>query len=187
MKIGVISDTHGIVPAWHKAMSIFGDADLILHAGDILYHPPKLGIAAGYDIPDLIRLINSCPIPIVIARGNCDPDFCDEALEVPISNPQAFVQFEGLRIVVRHGHNLSEEQMLRLAGKHVAQVIVTGHTHIPMVEQVEGALHINPGSPAYPLFERGGAPLPTIGLISEGSVRVLELASGREIMSMPLR
>ena len=186
MRIGIISDTHGSVPAWHKAMARFADADLILHAGDILYHPPRIIPGQGYDIPELAQLINTCPVPIVIARGNCDAEVYEELLQVPVLSPYAFVQFGGLSIVVTHGHNLTADQMARVAGKYRANVFVTGHTHLPVVERMGGVIHINPGSPTCPKFERGGVLIPTIGLISEGHARVLELDSGKEITSLPL-
>lgn len=184
MRIGVISDTHGIVPAWGKALELFADADLILHAGDVLYHPPKLQVAAGYDIPGLIRLINNCPIPLVIARGNCDAEFYDEALDIPALSPYAFVQFDDLRIVVRHGHNVTPDQMRQLAGKYRAHVLITGHTHLPVVERMDGAVHLNPGSPSYPFFEKNGVPTPTVGLIAEGQARILTLDAGEGVASI---
>jgi putative phosphoesterase len=186
VRIGVISDTHGIVPAWEKAVELFADADLILHAGDVLYHPPKLRVAAGYDIPGLIQLINNCPIPLVIARGNCDAEFCDEALDIPALSPYVFVQFDDLRIVVRHGHDVTPDQMRQLAGKYGAHVLVTGHTHLPVVERLGEAIHLNPGSPSYPFFEKDGVPTPTVGLIADGQVRILPLETGEEVASMPL-
>jgi len=186
MKIGVISDTHGNVPAWHKAMMRFANADLILHAGDILYHPPRLGATPGYDIPGLAQLINTSPIPIAAARGNCDAEVYEELLELPVLSPYAFVQFANLRMVVQHGHNLSSELMRRLTGKYRAHIFITGHTHLPVVERIDGAIHLNPGSPTHPKFERGGVPVPTVGLIHEGKVQVVELETGKEVASMPL-
>jgi len=186
MKIGVISDTHGIVPAWHKAMDIFANADLILHAGDVLYHPPKIGFTPGYDIPGLAQLINSSPIPIVIAKGNCDAEVYEELLEPPVMAPYAFAQVANLRIVVQHGHNLTQEQMRHLAGKYQAHIFVSGHTHLPAVERIDSTIHLNPGSPSHPKLERGGALIPTVGLIAEGKVQIVELDSGKEIMSMQL-
>jgi len=186
MKIGVISDTHGIVPAWHKAMNIFANADLILHAGDVLYHPPRIGFTPGYDIPGLVQLINSSPVPVVIARGNCDAEVCEELLELPVMSPYAFAQVANLRIVVQHGHNLSAEQMRRLAGQYRAHIFITGHTHLPAIERIEGTIHLNPGSPSHPKLERGGGSIPTVGLIAEGKAQVVELDTGKEIFSMPL-
>ena len=186
MRIGVISDTHGIVPAWHKAMNVFANADLILHAGDVLYHPPRIGSTPGYDIPSLVQLINTCPIPIVIARGNCDAEVYEELLELPVLSPYAFVEFGNLRMVIQHGHNLTTEQMRQIAAKYRAHVLVTGHTHLPVVERLDQAIHLNPGSPSHPKLERAGALVPTVGLIAEGRVQVVELETGKEVMSMPL-
>jgi len=186
VKIGVISDTHGIVPAWHKAMNLFANADLIVHAGDVLYHPPRVGMTPGYDIPGLVQLLNESPIPIVIARGNCDAEVYEELLRLPVLSPYAFVEFGGLRIVIQHGHNLSPERTAELAAKYRAQVFVTGHTHMPVVERIGEAVHVNPGSPSHPKLEQGDRPIPTVGLIAEGKVRILDLERGSEIMSMPL-
>ena len=38
MKIGLVSDTHGDVEAWGKAMRLFAGCDYILHAGDHFYN-----------------------------------------------------------------------------------------------------------------------------------------------------
>lgn len=186
MRIGVISDTHGIVPAWHKAMGIFANADLILHAGDVLYHPPRMEPAPGYDIPGLVQLINACPIPIVIARGNCDAEVYEELLDIPVLSPYALVQSGGLRIIVQHGHNLTPEETQRLAERYRAQVLVTGHTHLPVIERLDGAIHLNPGSPSHPKAEQDGLPMPTVGLIAEGRAQIVELETGREVASAPL-
>lgn len=187
MKIAVISDTHGVASVWQKAMDIFAGADLIVHAGDVLYHPPRIGCTPGYEIPELAKLMNACPIPIVIARGNCDAEVYEEILDMPVLSPYAFVQASGLRIVVHHGHALGEEGIGRLAAKYHADVFVTGHTHIPVLRRVNGAIHMNPGSPAHPKFERDGIAVPTLGLISPDVVRIVELETGAEIMSTPLK
>ena len=50
MRIGVISDTHGDIEALNKALAVFEGADLIVHAGDVLYHPPKLPCGQHYDV-----------------------------------------------------------------------------------------------------------------------------------------
>ena len=186
MKIGIISDTHGSVPAWHKAMVRFAGADLILHAGDILYHPPRIGCLPGYDIPVLVELLNASPIPLVLARGNCDAEVYEELLKSPVLSPYAFVQFGGLRIVMNHGHTLTPESIRDLLTRYRADVFVTGHTHLPLIERIDGALHVNPGSPTHPKLERNGVLTPTVGLIQDGKVAIVELETGSEIMSMPL-
>lgn len=186
VKIGIISDTHGIVPAWEKAMKVLKDADVILHAGDVLYHPPRLGCTPGYDIPGFAELINASPVPVIVARGNCDAEVYEELLTIPVLSPYAFAELDGLRIVVQHGHNLDEDQIGKLAEKYGADVFITGHTHLPVIERAGRAIHMNPGSPSHPKFEQDGSLVPTVGMISDRTIRVLSLDSGREIMSSPL-
>lgn len=186
MRIGVISDTHGIVPAWQKAMEVFGGADLILHAGDVLYHPPRLGFTPGYDIPGLATLMNANSVPIVIARGNCDSEVYEELLEMPVLAPYAVVQAGGLRIVINHGHTLSAEDLRQRADRYKADVFITGHTHLPVVEQIGKTVHLNPGSPSHPKFERNGVPVPTVGLISGGNVQIIALETGEVTMEAAL-
>ena len=41
MKIGVLSDSHGNVEALKRTFQMFEGVSGILHAGDILYHPPR--------------------------------------------------------------------------------------------------------------------------------------------------
>ena len=41
MKIGVLSDTHGSLFYFEKALECLSDCDVLLHAGDVLYHGPR--------------------------------------------------------------------------------------------------------------------------------------------------
>ncbi|MHB1000546.1 MAG: phosphodiesterase [Armatimonadota bacterium] len=187
MRIGIISDTHGIVDAWQKAMTIFGDADLIVHAGDILYHPPRINWTSGYDIPDLADLINECKISLVMARGNCDAEVYDELLDVPVLSPYGFAQIGDLRILVRHGHDIPSDYMETLASKHQVDVFVTGHTHVPVIEKIGDLIHVNPGSPSHPKWKNpNGKVTPTVGLITDDRIQILDLETGEEVMGAPL-
>lgn len=186
MKIGVLSDTHGILPAWNKAMMLFEDVDIILHAGDVLYHPPKLGPTPGYDIPGMVAAMNSASKPIVIARGNCDPEVYEELLEMPVQSPYAVVQHEGIRIVIQHGHTISEDQMHRVIKKYQADILITGHTHIPVIEDCGNGIHLNPGSPSHPKFEVEGKATASVAIIHEGRVEVVALEDRRTLMSRRL-
>ena len=48
MKIGVMSDTHGSLTYFEKALDVLSDCDVLIHGGDILYHGPR------NDIPCLL-------------------------------------------------------------------------------------------------------------------------------------
>jgi predicted phosphodiesterase len=46
----------------------------------------------------------------------------------------------GLRVLVHHGHLPVDEAVFR------PDVVITGHTHVPKIEQDEAVLRVNPGS-----------------------------------------
>ena len=106
MKIGVMSDTHGHELRFAKAVEkIFPDADLIMHAGDVLYHGPRNPMLEDYNPLNLANRINELKIPIIIARGNCDSDVDQNVINVPIQSPYAYVFAFGKRIVMTHFRN----------------------------------------------------------------------------------
>jgi len=184
MKIGVISDTHGNIVAWKKALTVFEGADMIVHAGDVLYHPPRLGFLDGYDIPALAKAMNECPIPIVMAQGNCDPEVVGELLKTPLETPYAHIEFEGVGILVNHGHKLTREGMVDLAKRYGARYFVSGHTHIPVLDRVDGVVLVNPGSPSIPKLEISGRLTPTVGLITGSGAAIVDIDSVREVMTI---
>ncbi|MCE5315209.1 MAG: phosphodiesterase [Armatimonadota bacterium] len=184
MKIGVISDTHGNIIAYEKALQFIGDADLIVHAGDVLYHPPRLGFTDGYDIPALADALNLLAVPIVIAQGNCDAQVYEELLEMPVQSPYAYVSCGDTRILVNHGHMLSRNQMIDIAHRYKADYFVSGHTHVPVIERVGSIVLMNPGSPSIPKFEIDGIPVPTVGLITENGAWVINIEDGSVIIEL---
>ena len=136
MRIGVISDTHGNINAFRKALELFGDVDTIIHAGDVLYHPPRHGCGDDYDIQAFVETLNNLDTPVVIAQGNCDPQVYEELLEMPALSQYAYVSRENLSIVVSHGHLLSREKMIETGKRYRADYFISGHTHIPVLEDV---------------------------------------------------
>jgi len=188
MRIGVTSDTHGGTQGWQAAVAgPFAGAELILHAGDLLYHGPRNPMPPGYDPAALAELINHAPAPVIIARGNCDSDVDQLVLDFPIQAPYALVVIEGLRIMVSHGDPFGLEDpvpgIAKVAQKYKLDVFVAGHTHTPTLERAGGALIINPGSPALPKA-RAGEGQPTVGVVEDGRARVVTL-DGRTLLEAP--
>ena len=184
MKIGVISDTHGNVEALRRALAFFDGADLIVHAGDVLYHPPRLGFLQGYDIPAFAGVLNGLDTPIMIAKGNCDAEVYEELLQMPVQAPYGHVQIDGLRIVVNHGHLLTREQMIETGRRYKADYFISGHTHLPVLEDAGGVVLMNPGSPAISKLEIDGKPIPTVGLITDDGARVISLIDGSPVLEL---
>ncbi|NIM06178.1 MAG: phosphodiesterase [Armatimonadetes bacterium] len=182
MRIGVISDTHGDLRSWQDALAgPFQGAGLIIHAGDILYHGPKNPMVAGYQPPALAEAINASPAPVIFARGNCDSAVDQLVIDYPIQAPYAFVQAEGIRVLLNHGDELTPPEMQQQAKRHRAQIFVFGHTHTPVLEKDNDVVLFNPGSPALPK-----SPNPTVGLIDTQTRAVLlvNLANGAVIQQV---
>ena len=111
MKIGVMSDTHGSLTYFEKALDVLSDCDVLIHGGDILYHGPRNDIPEGYNPKGLISKINSLD-NIIIARGNCDADVDQMVINHPIQSPYVMSQFGETRIVTTHGYTDSKEDKL---------------------------------------------------------------------------
>ena len=127
MKIGVISDTHGLLD--EAILPYFEDVEHILHAGDI----GRLSI-----IERLKRIA-----PITAVSGNVD------GFEESGFPRESVIDLAGWRIALCH--RLYEGgAMTREGGAFLERVrprvCVFGHTHQPIAKWVDGILHFNPGS-----------------------------------------
>jgi len=177
MVIGVIRDTHGSLTAWVKAINhYFSRADLILHEGDVLYHGPRNAMPEGYQPAPLSSAMNSCPVLILICRGNCDSDIDQQMLDIPMQSPYVVVWTDRLKAMLLHGDGLTEEELSILARRYRLDILITGHTHIHRILEGEGYSILNPGSPSLPKGDKKR----TIGMIdsSDRSARVIDIESG---------
>ena len=121
MKIGIISDTHGLLRP--EAVERLAGVDHIIHAGDI--GRPEV-------IAELGRIA-----PVTAVRGNIDRDEWAER----------YFATERVKLHGRHFyvlHNLAELDLDPVAAG--IDVIVSGHSHRPRIATVDGVLHVNPGS-----------------------------------------
>lgn len=135
MKIGLISDTHGLLrPA---ALTQLHGVELILHAGDI----------GGADI--LVALDAVAPVHAV--WGNTD----GFAVRTEVRE-RVTLELEGWKVLLTHGHELGSPTAARLRAAYPdAHVIVYGHTHVARVEALDGTLIINPGAAGPARFRAG--------------------------------
>jgi uncharacterized protein len=121
MRIGIISDTHGLLRP--EASGRLSRVDHIIHAGDI---------GGAEVISELRRLA-----PVTAIRGNVDRG--EWAAAYPDS---ARVTIGGRSFYVLH--NLKELDLDPAPAG--IDVVVSGHSHMPKIETVDGVLYVNPGS-----------------------------------------
>jgi uncharacterized protein len=133
MRVLVLSDTHS--PRRWKAcppalLPHLDAADVILHAGDVC-------------TPDVLDLLSTFA-PVHVVMGNNDvPEVAEwgapETLEV---------ELEGVRIGMIHDSGQREGRAARLRRRFpAADLVVFGHSHIPLDETADGVRILNPGSP----------------------------------------
>lgn len=138
MRIGLISDTHGLIRA--EALQALDGVDVILHAGDV----------GGSSVLYALERI----APVYAVYGNTDP--IDGLLPAHIDGTWA-----GLRVHVSHGHELGSPTPEKLVKAYDADVIIYGHTHRPRIDRMASALVINPGAAGPRRFELK----PSVGIL----------------------
>jgi len=176
MKIMVLSDIHGKAPALEQALDIYAreNFDRLFLLGDILYHGPRNPLPEGYDPPAVAERLNPLKEVILANRGNCDSEVDQMVLEFPLLADYALFQTEARRFVLTHGH--LDPSCLPAAGR--GDVLLSGHTHIPVLQEENGIIRFNPGSPALP---KGGNP-PSYGVIEGERLSVRRLDTGKALL-----
>ena len=167
--IGVISDTHGSLNSWERAWKVWGEIDAVIHCGDIIYHGPKNVLPEGYDTLALPKAINASPVPVIIARGNCDADVDQDLIKWPFMSPFASLWWEGRYILVSHGANFSNVR--ELAEKFKPRLVITGHTHVGSLVEENGIIYLNPGSASLP---KGRDP-ESVALLTDREISIITL------------
>jgi uncharacterized protein len=126
MLIGLISDTHGLLRP--EVFQAFEGVDLILHAGDV-------------GDPDILTALEAVA-PVTAVWGNTDGweirDLVPEVARAKVGVGEA---------VVVHGQQFGSPTPQRVVLAHPgALLVVFGHSHVPVIERVDGTLAVNPGS-----------------------------------------
>jgi putative phosphoesterase len=120
-RIGVISDTHGLLRP--EALAFLRGSDFIIHAGDI-------------GDPRILEELGAIA-PVTAVRGNNDLGRWAESIRVT-----ELLQVEGASIYVIH--DITELRLDPAAAGF--RVVVCGHSHKPAVSENRGVLYVNPGS-----------------------------------------
>lgn len=157
MKIGVLSDTHGLLR--NELYAAFEGVDRIVHAGDV-------GEPAILTELEVVA-------PVTAVPGNVD------GWEVANRWPEvAELELEGRRVTVVHGHQWGSPSVQDLLTAHPgSDVIIYGHTHQALCERHGGVLVLNPGSAGPQRFGKPAtAAILTLGRDARPEARILTLA-----------
>ena len=142
MRLGIISDTHGLLRP--EVFEIFSEVDRIIHAGDI--GPPEL-------LTELEAIA-----PVTAVYGNTDD------VELRARLPEVLqTRIEGLDFVITHGDQFgSPTPELLYEAYPEAEVIIFGHTHKPLLVTLDVVVTVmNPGGAGQRRFKLP----PTVGIM----------------------
>lgn len=158
IRVGLIADTHGLLrpAAWEFLLG----STHIVHAGDL----------GDRQILDELQSI----APVSVVRGNNDSE--PWAVQFPVTES---LDFGDVRVYAIH--NLAELDINPVAAG--VQVIVTGHSHKPMLEQRGRVLFVNPGSAGPRRFK---LPIAIGELLIRGrgvQARIVDLATAQLLAS----
>lgn len=126
-RVGLISDTHGLLRP--EALSFLQGCQLIVHAGDI----------GGRDILDALSAI----APVIAVRGNNDTELGMQSVK-----ESECARIGDVLLYVVHDRAGIDRYPQGPEGPHAQGigVVVTGHSHKPLLEHQHGVLFVNPGS-----------------------------------------
>jgi uncharacterized protein len=119
--IGVISDTHGLLRA--EAVNALVGSDVILHAGDI-------------GKPEVLEGLQAIA-PTIAVRGNNDKGVWAEKIPERETVQIEEVQIHLLHIVKELAFDPKESGI---------RIVISGHSHKPLIEDQGDVLFLNPGS-----------------------------------------
>ncbi|MCZ7649408.1 MAG: metallophosphatase family protein [Planctomycetota bacterium] len=127
-RIGLVSDTHGLYR--EELQVILGGVEEILHAGDV----------GKPEVLERLRLL----APVSAVKGNVD--VCVKELNLP-----SFLirDLHGVSILITHYSGMPEQPLPPVAAVLRAEkprLILSGHTHMPLIAEHGGVLFVNPGS-----------------------------------------
>jgi len=170
MKLMFASDIHGSLPAAERVLALFAEsgARWLVILGDVLNHGPRNSLPEGYAPAQVAERLNSVAERIIAVRGNCDSEVDQMLLHFPITAPWQQVLTEHQRLFLTHGHLYGPANLPPLAAN---DVLVYGHTHLPVAEKRDEIFLFNPGSVSIP---KGGFAA-SYGLLDGHKLQVLAL------------
>lgn len=141
-KIGIISDTHGLLR--QEVLDILQTCDCILHAGD-------------FDRPEILEQLRYLG-SIYAVRGNNDRGWAENL------SPALRFRIEGVEFFMTH----NRKDVAWDLGN--TQVVVFGHSHKYLEKVTDGRLWLNPGSCGYSRF--GGEVTMAVMTVEKGTYQV---------------
>lgn len=149
MKYLIASDIHGSALWCGKLLEAYEreQADRLILLGDLLYHGPRNPLPDEYDTKAVTKMLNAHKDEILAVRGNCDSEVDQMVLEFPMLADYALLSAGERLVFITHGHLYNTDV---LPPMKKGDILLHGHTHLNVCENVGDILYFNPGSVSLP-------------------------------------
>ena len=149
MKLMIASDIHGSAGSCRKMLDQFEKegAQRLLLLGDLLYHGPRNDLPGDYRPKEVISLLNGKKQSLLCVRGNCGAEVDQMVLEFPVLSDSMILFLDGRMVFATHGHIFHEDHLPPL---QEGDILLHGHTHVPVLENRGSYILLNPGSVSLP-------------------------------------
>jgi len=149
MRLMIASDIHGSAYYCSRMLDAFdrSGAERLLILGDILYHGPRNDLPRDYAPKQVIAMLNPYADRILSVRGNCEAEVDQMVLDFPVLADYAVIFVDGRTMYATHGHVYNEKNLPPLTK---GDILLNGHTHIPVFTDHGDYIFVNPGSVSIP-------------------------------------
>lgn len=133
MRIFVVSDTHGKIEDFLGKIETIEKPDLVIHLGDY--------------VDDGLEIEKVTGVKTIIVKGNGDYSYSQYSED-------EIINLNGKKVFITHGHNYnvtySLDNLLYKSEELDADLLLYGHTHVPLITNEKGRVIMNPGSATLP-------------------------------------
>ncbi len=149
MKWMIVSDIHGSAYYCKKMINRYKAerADRLLLLGDLLYHGPRNDLPKDYAPKEVITILNGMKDELFCVRGNCEAEVDQMVLDFPVMADYALFDLGTRTMFVTHGHIYNAENLPKLKK---GDILLHGHTHVRVMEDMGEYIYLNPGSISIP-------------------------------------
>lgn len=149
MKLMIASDIHGSKYYCQEMLWAYEEekADKLILLGDLLYHGPRNDLPKEYAPKEVIGLLNQYKQELLCVAGNCEAPVDQMVLEFPVLADYGILYLEERMVFFTHGHVHNEENLPMLKQ---GDILLHGHTHVPVMEDRGDYIYLNPGSVSIP-------------------------------------
>ena len=148
MRLLIGSDIHGRLGPAKKFSSLILSyrPDRVLLLGDYLYAGPRNAPSPDYNPIEVSKIINKWADRIVAVKGDCDSRADQSVLRFNMLEDCRVLDLAGRKADLIHGDLLTSD----IVDVERGDILMFGHTHVPVLKKEDGVIYLNPGSISYP-------------------------------------